>query len=106
MADVTAQITELKTAIEEFEVQYTKYSEQGVNSAGSRARKSLMAAKKNINALRKTILEEQKEKKAERKAAKESSKTDSDTAKAKKGKKGKKGKSTPIATEEATATEE
>lgn len=91
MADVTAQIAELKTAIEEFEAQYTKYSEQGVNSAGSRARKALMAAKKNINALRKAILEEQKEKKAERKAAKES-KADSDTATKTKGKRGKKGK--------------
>ncbi len=72
MADVSGKITELKAAIEEFDAQYTKYTNQGVNSAGSRARKSLMAAKKCINSLRKTILEEQKVKKAERKAAKAS----------------------------------
>ena len=85
-------------AIEEFEAQFAKYSEQGVNSAGSRARKALMTAKKSINSLRKTILEEQKVKKAERKAAKSAVKeTEAPTAtvetteSAKKtGKKGKK----------------
>lgn len=94
MADVSGKITELKAAIEEFDAQYTKYTDQGVNSAGSRARKSLMAAKKCINSLRKTILDEQKVKKAERKAAKASkSEETADATEAKETKKtGKKGK--------------
>jgi len=67
---VDANIEALKNSITEFETEYTKYKERNVNSAGSRARKALMGAKKTINALRKDILTEQKDKKAAKKAAK------------------------------------
>jgi|GEM_PF-5995401 len=87
MSDQVSQVQELKNAIAEFDAQYEKYKEQGVKSAGSRARKALMVAKKIINSLRKTILEEQKVAKANKKAA-----TKVDTGEEKPEKKGKKGK--------------
>jgi hypothetical protein len=74
MSDVAAKVTELTNAIAEFNTQYTKYTAEQVNSAGSKARKSLIIAKKTINALRKDILEDQKAKKAERKGAKKEDK--------------------------------
>jgi hypothetical protein len=88
--DVSGQVQELKTAITEFEAQYTKYTTENVNSAGSRARKALMLAKKQINDLRKTILGDQKASKAARKAAKAAAPAaDAAPAAPKVGKKGK-----------------
>jgi len=93
MTNLTEKITALKDAVAEFDAQYTKYTVENVNSAGSRARKSLMIAKKSINQIRKAILIDQKAVKAERKAAKAATK---DAASAdgvlKNGKIGKKGK--------------
>lgn len=80
--DVSEKVKVIKESMDEFDAQIKRYTEEDVNSAGSRARKALMIAKKTVNAVRKAILLDQKEKKAARKAAKaDSSKT---------GKKGKK----------------
>jgi hypothetical protein len=68
--DVTAKIAAVKEAMTDFDVQIKRYTEEDVNSAGSRARKALMIIKKTANAVRKDILVDQKEKKAARKAAK------------------------------------
>jgi len=101
MADLTVKITELEEAVAEFKAQYTKYSSENVNSAGSRSRKALMVVKKAANALRKTILTEQKAKKTERKAAKAAAAPAADAApkapKVKSGKKGKVTEATPVA---------
>jgi len=106
VANLTSNIQTLKDAIAEFEAQYTRYTENDVNSAGSRSRKALMTAKKEINGLRKVILEEQKAKKAERRAKKADAKAAKaakaeNKAEGKKGKKGKKGKAAE-ATEESS----
>jgi hypothetical protein len=102
MADIAASVQTLKNAIAEFEAQYTKYTAENVNSAGSRSRKALMVAKKQINGLRKVILDDQKAKRGERKAAKAKAKAEATAAgtPAKTGKVGKKGK-----TEETAAAE-
>jgi hypothetical protein len=99
MADIAASVQTLKNAIAEFEAQYAKYTGENVNSAGSRSRKALMVAKKQINGLRKIILDDQKAKRTERKAAKAKAKAEAaaDTTE-KTGKVGKKGKSEEAAT--------
>ena len=102
MADITSGIVTLKDAVAEFEAQYNKYTVEGINAAGSRSRKALMVAKKSINALRKTILADQKVAKAEKKATKVAKtpatdvpavETPAETAAPTAGKTGKKGKS-------------
>ena len=60
---VAGHIKDLKDAVGTFEAEYNKYQEKGVNSAGSKARKALMSAKKTVAILRKAILDEQKSKK-------------------------------------------
>ena len=67
---VEKNVEALKEAIATFEEEHGKYVEKGVNSAGSKARKALMGAKKVINSLRKDILSDQKEKKAAKKETK------------------------------------
>lgn len=71
--DVSDKVKVIKESMEEFDAQMKRYTEEDVNSAGSRARKALMITKKTVNAVRKAILIDQKEKKAVRKAAKASS---------------------------------
>lgn len=56
-------ITALKDLVNTFELEYAKYVEKDVNSAGSKARKALQGVKKAAGALRKEILAEQKAKK-------------------------------------------
>lgn len=70
MLDVSEKVKGIKESMDEFDAQMKRYTEEDVNSAGSRARKALMIAKKNLNVVRKAILVDQKEKKAARKAAK------------------------------------
>jgi len=67
---IADEIGVLNETMDTFKTEYEKYAEKGVNSAGSKARKALMSAKKQINALRKNILADQKEKKAAKKAKK------------------------------------
>lgn len=67
-ATVDTLVKDLKDAVGVFEAEYAKYLDKGTNSAGSKARKALMTAKKSVGSLRKEILADQKTKKAAKKA--------------------------------------
>jgi hypothetical protein len=70
MSNVKKFLDEVTTSVNEAVVDCGLFTDEGVMSAGSKARKALVAAKKAINVLRKEILANQKDAKQAKKATK------------------------------------